>query len=82
MQQPEPTEAVAEVLEELTPEQWEVIRAAIAAEDAVALRTALEPVHPADIADLLEQIDPDQRTTFLRLYAAEFEGEILSEIDE
>ena len=73
---------IAEVLEEITPEQWRVIRAAIAAEDAVALKTALEPVHPADIADLLEQIDPEQRTTFLRLYAAEFEGEILSEIDE
>ncbi|NGP53129.1 magnesium transporter [Thioalkalivibrio sp. XN8] len=82
MQQPEAAEAVAEVLEELTPEQWSVIRAAIAAQDAGALKTALEPVHPADIADLLEQLDPEQRATFLRLYAAEFEGEILSEIDE
>ena len=82
MQQPESTEAVAEILEEITPEQWAVIRAAIAAQDAGALKTALEPVHPADIADLLEQLDPEQRATFLRLYAAEFEGEILSEIDE
>jgi len=82
MQQPEPTEGVAEVLEEITPEQWQVIRSALEAEDAHALKAALEPVHPADIADVLEQIDPNQRTTFLRLYAAEFEGEILSEIDE
>ena len=82
MQQPEHSEEVAEVLEEITPEQWQVIRAAIAAQDALALKTALEPVHPADIADLLEQLDADQRATFLRLYASEFEGDILSEIDE
>ena len=82
MQQPEPTQGVAEVLEEITPEQWQVIRAALEAEDAGALKTALEPVHPADIADLLEQLDSEQRAVFLRLYASEFEGDILSEIDE
>ena len=82
MQQPEPTQGVAEVLEELTPEQWQVIRGALEAEDAGALKEALEPVHPADIADLLEQLDTGQRGTFLRLYASEFEGDILSEIDE
>jgi len=82
MQQPEPTQGVAEVLEEITPEQWQVIRAALEAEDAGALKTALEPVHPADIADLLEQLDSEQRAVFLKLYASEFEGDILSEIDE
>ena len=82
MQQPEHSEDVAEVLEEITPEQWQVIRAAIAAEDALGLKEALEPVHPADIADLLEQLDAEQRATFLKLYASEFEGDILSEIDE
>lgn len=82
MQQPEHSEEVAEVLEEITPEQWQVIRAAIASEDAMALKNALEPVHPADIADLLEQLDSEQRAIFLRLYAEEFEGDILSEIDE
>jgi len=82
MQQPAPDEDVVEVLDEITPEQWQVIRAAIEAEDAGALKAALEPVHAADIADLLEQLDADQRTTFLKLYASEFEGDILSEIDE
>jgi len=82
MQTTEQAENVAEVLEEVTPEQWRVIRAALEAEDALALKEALAPVHPADIADLLEQVDTDQRSRFLRLYAAEFEGEILSEIDE
>ena len=82
MEQPEQNEDVVEVLAEITPEQWEVIRTAIEAEDAVGLKVALDPVHPADIADVLEQLDTDQRGNFLRLYAAEFEGEILSEIDE
>jgi magnesium transporter len=82
MQPTEQTEDVVEVLDEISPEQWQVIRAAIEAEDAGALKAALEPVHAADIADLLEQVGADQRTTFLRLYASEFEGDILSEIDE
>jgi len=82
MEQPEQNENVVEVLDEITPAQWQVIRTAIEAQDALGLKEALEPVHPADIADVLEQLDTDQRENFLRLYAAEFEGEILSEIDE
>jgi magnesium transporter len=82
MQHTEQTGDVAEVLDEITREQWQVIRAAIEAGDAAALKAALEPVHPADIADILEQLDADQRARFLRLYASEFEGGILSEIDE
>jgi magnesium transporter len=82
MQPTEQTGDVAEVLDEITREQWQVIRAAIEAEDAAALKAALEPVHAADIADLLEQLDADQRAKFLKLYASEFEGGILSEIDE
>lgn len=82
MQQPAQGEEVVEVLDEITPEQWQVILAAIDAGDADALKVALEPVHAADIADLLEQLHAEQRTEFLKLYASEFEGDILSEIDE
>ena len=46
MQTTEQHEDVAEVLEEVTPEQWQVIRAALEAEDALALKEALAPVHP------------------------------------
>ena len=82
MQQPAESEEVVELQDELTPERWQVILSAIQSGDAAALKSALEPVHAADIADLLEQLDADQRTTFLQLYASEFEGNILSEIDE
>lgn len=50
--------------------------------DAQALTLALEPLHAADIADLLEQIESDARQDLVRLYDREFDGEILSELAE
>ena len=42
----------------------------------------MEPLHAADIADLLEQISPQDRSRLLHLYDREFDGDILSELDE
>lgn len=42
----------------------------------------MDPLHPADIADLLEQINSGDRTRLIHLYDREFDGEILSELDE
>ncbi len=42
----------------------------------------MEPLHAADIADVLEQITPFDRARLIRLYDREFDGEILSELDE
>ncbi|GAA6189132.1 magnesium transporter [Litorivita sp. NS0012-18] len=47
-----------------------------------ALVEAMEPLHAADIADLLEQINAFDRRRFIQLYGREFDGEILSELDE
>ncbi|WP_347138488.1 magnesium transporter [Paracoccus sp. SSK6] len=58
------------------------IDAAIEAGDTAALNTLLEPMHGADIADIIERLDPAPRRAFLRLYSGEIDGEILSEIDE
>lgn len=58
------------------------IREAGATGDAEALKALMEPLHPADIADLLEQVAPDERGALVRLYGEEFDGDILSEIDE
>ncbi len=46
------------------------------------LGNLLEKLHAADIADLLEQINSYDRTRLIRLYGREFDGEILSELDE
>ncbi|MEE2859483.1 MAG: magnesium transporter [Paracoccus sp. (in: a-proteobacteria)] len=58
------------------------IDAAIDAGDGDALNIALEPMHAADIADLIERLAAPRRRTFLELYARQIDGEILSEIDE
>ncbi|SHG44012.1 magnesium transporter [Cognatishimia maritima] len=55
---------------------------AVEVEDRDKLIELMEPMHAADIADLLEQINPYDRGRLLRLYDLEFDGEILSELDE
>ncbi|SEN77275.1 magnesium transporter [Paracoccus alcaliphilus] len=55
---------------------------AIEAEDGPTLNALLEPMHGADIADIIEKLSPAERRGFLRLYSGEIDGEILSEIDE
>ncbi|WP_375228460.1 magnesium transporter [Roseobacter sp. S98] len=55
---------------------------AVDIEDRDKLTELMEPLHAADIADLLEQINAFDRTRLIRLYDREFDGEILSELDE
>ena len=55
---------------------------AIDATDARALDALLEPLHPADIADLLEQISGPERRAFLSLWSTGLDGEVLSELEE
>lgn len=50
--------------------------------DADALVAAFEPLHPADIADLLEQVDDETRVRLVQLYGQDFDGEILSELND
>lgn len=50
--------------------------------DQAGLDALLEPMHAADIADLIEQLTTARRSVFLLLYSGEIDGEILSEIDE
>ena len=55
---------------------------AVDIEDRDQLIQLMEPLHAADIADLLEQINAFDRSRLIRLYDREFDGEILSELDE
>lgn len=55
---------------------------AVDRDDKAALTTLMEDLHAADIADLLEQINSYDRARLIRLYGLEFDGEILSELDE
>ncbi|MCA0873218.1 magnesium transporter [Seohaeicola saemankumensis] len=55
---------------------------AVDVDDRDQLVALMEPLHAADIADLLEQINAFDRGRLIRLYGKEFDGEILSELDE
>ncbi|MFT6022833.1 MAG: magnesium transporter [Ascidiaceihabitans sp.] len=55
---------------------------AVDIDDKAKLSELMEPLHAADIADLLEQISSFERARLIRLYDREFDGDILSELDE
>ena len=59
-----------------------VVLSALASGNRANLTAVLQPLHPADIADLIEQLSTTDRARFIRLYDKEFYGEILAEIDE
>ena len=60
----------------------ELITDAVEAEDSLELTHLLEPLHSADIADLLEQISDSQRRALLRLWKGGMDGDTLSDLDE
>lgn len=66
----------------LGPKAVSAILYAVDIEDQARLIELMEPLHAADIADLLEQINSFDRARLVRLYGREFDGEILSELDE
>ncbi|MHA6347144.1 magnesium transporter [Roseivivax sp. CAU 1761] len=66
----------------LDPRTIAAIRAAVEASDRDTLVALLEPLHAADIADMLEQISAFERMQLIRLYDKEFDGEILTELEE
>ena len=63
----------------LTPD---LVRDILDAEDAEAVRARLAPLHAADVADLLERIAPDERSTVLDAIRGALDPDILPELDE
>jgi len=58
------------------------VRRAVIDRDATAVETLLNPLHPADIADLMEQIDERDRASLLSLWQGGMDGDILSELGD
>jgi magnesium transporter len=80
-----PPERLSEEAEDdfgLDPRLVEEALEAVEAQDAARLDAVLDPLHAADIADLLEQIGPGQRRDLLALWKGGVDGDILSELDE
>ena len=66
----------------LEPRKVASILYAVEIDDRERLIELMEPLHAADIADLLEQISVFERSRLIRLFDKEFDGEILSELDD
>ncbi|PRY23589.1 magnesium transporter [Aliiruegeria haliotis] len=63
-------------------ERVQAILLAISSGDAARLGRLLDQLHPADIADLMEQVGDKTRHLLLRFWGRDIDGEILSELDE
>ena len=82
MAQPELQIDESEDAYDLEAEMFDRVRVAIDSGDGVALRAELDPLHPADCADFLEQISEDERKALIQLWGVELDGDVLSELDE
>jgi len=66
----------------LNPQAVARIMYAVDTGDRAQLLEELEPLHAADIADLLEQVNAFDRRRLIELFGRDFDGDILSELDE
>jgi magnesium transporter len=66
----------------IRPEAVERVRAAIEAEDAAMLRSLLGDLHEADLGDLLEALDPEERPRLIELMGPDFDFTALVEVDD
>ncbi|MEO1308609.1 MAG: magnesium transporter [Pseudomonadota bacterium] len=66
----------------LEAERVQAVREAIEAEDSVRIGELLAPLHPADTADLIEQLSERLRRDFVTLWGSALQGDVISELDE
>ena len=72
----------AEAAENGPPVDIDALNEAAARGDAEAVQAILLPLHPADIADALEQMRAEDRERVLPLMGPELSGEMLTEVEE
>ncbi|MDO4320369.1 MAG: magnesium transporter [Bacteroidales bacterium] len=69
-------------MKEFTHEYLELIRDIVRRDDREAARAELAKLHPADIADLYQELDLDQAEYLYRLLDEEKAADVLMELDE
>ncbi|MBO5267445.1 MAG: magnesium transporter [Muribaculaceae bacterium] len=69
-------------MKEYTPENLEEIRDIIKSKDAEAARKAIADLHPADIAELYQNLDLDEAEFLYSLLDEETAADVLMELDE
>jgi magnesium transporter len=71
-----------EAEEGLDSRRVQAVLEAVETGDSARLNDLLDPLHAADVADLLEQIDTDERRGLLAMWSGKIDGDILSEISD
>jgi magnesium transporter len=66
----------------ITSETEERIVSALEAGDETAVWALIEPIHYADMADLFERLDEENRSRLFTIMGPSFGAEVLSELDE
>ncbi|HEV7601957.1 MAG TPA: magnesium transporter [Bradyrhizobium sp.] len=67
---------------DIRPEFVEQISRAVQAADAPFLREIVAELHEADLGDLIEALDPEQRPRLVELTGADFDFSALNEVDD
>ncbi len=67
---------------EIRPEFVERIASAVHDADAAFLREAVAELHEADLGDLIEALDPEDRVRLVELTGADFDFSALNEVDD
>jgi magnesium transporter len=80
---PEPGPTPSETAEGASPhvERTRRVRELLESSDDAGLLTFLQDLHPSDVADLVEELDEEQRLHVIGLVPAELGGETLAEMD-
>jgi len=63
-------------------ELLENVKAALTEADIAQVEALIEPLHPADVADLIEHLDPDERRLFLEITRHVIEPETISHLED
>lgn len=66
----------------VTPQYAARVTEAVLAADATALKALTEDLHEADVADLLETLEADERPRFVTLLGRDFDFTALTEVDD
>lgn len=68
--------------EDIAHELLQSVLQAVEEKDSARLEILLDPLHAADVADILEQISHAERSELLAMWHGGVDGDLLSEIDE
>ncbi|MET3925160.1 magnesium transporter [Devosia sp. 2618] len=78
----EETNAFRDIEDRISPLWLERLRAYLAAGRNEDVATVIEPLHAADVGDVLESLDADERLHLVRVLGDRFDYSALTEVDE